>query len=143
MQEFKDLFERGSENVNFAQFFVGTSYLSDIYADAKLGMGVHNVTFEPGCRNNWHIHNSKSGGGELLLCVAGNGLYQEWGKPAVALRPGSVVHILPGVKHWHGAAADSWFSHIAIELPGEACSPEWLEPVSESEYLEADRAARA
>ena len=93
-----------------------------------------NVTFEPGCRNNWHIHHAVSGGGQILLCTAGEGWYQEEGKEAVSLVPGSVVVIPAGVKHWHGAKADSWFSHIAFEAPGEGCRNEWCEPVSDEEY---------
>ena len=95
------------------------------------------MTFEPGCRNNWHIHHAKSGGGQILICVAGRGFYQEWGKPAQELRPGDVVNIAPGVKHWHGAASESWFSHLALEVPGEETSNEWLEPVDDKEYLKA------
>lgn len=141
METYSDLFKRGEENVNYARFFTGTSYLKDFYADSERGFGVHNVTFEPGCRNNWHIHRAASGGGQLLLCVAGEGIYQEWGKHAVRLEPGSVVLIKPDVKHWHGAVKDNWFSHIAIELPGENCCPEWLEPVSDEDYLKADCSA--
>ena len=100
-------------------------------------VGIYNVTFEPGCRNNWHIHHAKSGGGQILVCVAGRGFYQEWGKPAQELRPGDVVNIPAGVKHWHGAAPDSWFSHLALEVPGEETSNEWLEPVDDEEYLTA------
>mgnify|MGYP000157148168 FL=1 len=95
------------------------------------------MTFEPGCRNNWHIHHAKSGGGQILVCVAGRGLYQEWGKPAQVLRPGDVVNIPAGVKHWHGAAPDSWFSHLAVEVPGEEACNEWLEPVVDEQYLKA------
>ena len=93
-----------------------------------------NVTFEPGCRNNWHIHHASKGGGQMLICVAGRGWYQEWGKKPQALRPGDVVNIPPEVKHWHGAAADSWFSHLALEVPGEGTSNEWLEAVTDGEY---------
>lgn len=100
-------------------------------------IGAPNVTFEPGCRNNWHVHHAKSGGGQILVCVAGRGFYQEWGKPAQELRPGDVVNIAPGVKHWHGAAPDSWFSHLALEVPGEETSNEWLEPVGDDAYLKA------
>ena len=100
-------------------------------------VGVYNVTFEPGCRNNWHIHHAKSGGGQILVCVAGRGFYQEWGKPAQELCPGDVVNIPAGVKHWHGAAPDSWFSHLAVEVPGEEASNEWLEPVDDEQYLKA------
>ena len=92
------------------------------------------MTFEPGCRNNWHIHRADQGGGQLLLCVAGRGYYQEWGKPARELRPGDVVNIPTGVKHWHGAAPDSWFSHLALEVPGVNCSNQWLEAVTDEAY---------
>ena len=93
-----------------------------------------NVTFEPGCRNNWHIHHAAKGGGQLLVCTAGEGWYQEEDKPAVSLTPGTVITIPANVKHWHGAKADSWFSHIAVEVPGKDCSNEWCEPVTDEEY---------
>ena len=86
------------------------------------------------CRNNWHIHEADKGGGQILICVAGRGYYQEWGKEPQELHPGDVVNIMPGVKHWHGAAPDSWFSHLAVEVPGENCRSQWCEPVSEEEY---------
>ena len=92
------------------------------------------MTFEPGCRNNWHIHHATEGGGQLLICAAGEGWYQEEGKEAVSLTPGTVITIPAGVKHWHGAKKDSWFSHVAIELPGKDCHNEWLEPVTDEEY---------
>ncbi|WP_296879963.1 cupin domain-containing protein, partial [Thomasclavelia sp.] len=95
-------------------------------------VGVANVTFEPGCRNNWHIHHK---GGQILLVTDGKGWYQEWGKPAQELKPGDVVNIAPEVKHWHGAAKDSWFAHIAIEVPAKDASNEWLEPVEDKDYL--------
>ena len=95
------------------------------------------MTFEPGCRNNWHIHHAKNGGGQILVCVAGRGYYQEWGKPAQELRPGDVVNIPAGVKHWHGAAPDSWFSHLAVEVPGDETSNEWLEAVDNTVYFKA------
>ena len=98
------------------------------------GVGIGNVTFEPGCRNNWHIHHAKKGGGQILLCTAGKGWYQEWGKPAQQLHPGDVVKIPAGVKHWHGAAKDSWFAHLSVEVPGEETSNEWLEPVDDQSY---------
>ena len=115
----------------YGQFFVGRSYLAPV---SKEQVPVFNVTFEPGCRNNWHIHRASAGGGQLLLCVGGRGWYQEWGKEAVEMTPGAVVNIPANVKHWHGAAADSWFSHLAIEVTGENASNEWLEPVSEEDY---------
>ena len=131
MEEIKDLFPRGGENTAFAQYFVGQSYLNMLTIE---GVVIGNVTFEPGCRNNWHIHYAKSGGGQILLCTAGRGWYQAWGEPARALRPGDVVVIPPEVKHWHGAAADSWFSHLAVEVPGEETKNEWCEPVSDGDY---------
>ena len=115
----------------YGQFFVGQSYLAPVSAEQ---VSVFNVTFEPGCRNNWHIHHAASGGGQLLICVGGRGWYQEWGKEAVKMTPGTVVNIPANVKHWHGAAADSWFSHLAIEVEGEETTNEWLEPVSEDDY---------
>lgn len=124
------IFEMGEKNP-FSQFFIGQSYLKMLTTQ---GVPVANVTFEPSCRNNWHIHHAKSGGGQLLLCTAGRGWYQEWGKPAQALQPGDVVLIPPEVKHWHGAAADSWFCHLAIEVPGEETANEWLEAVDDETY---------
>ena len=97
-------------------------------------LGCCGAGYAGGCRNNWHIHHAEKGGGQLLICVAGRGWYQEWGKPARALAAGDVVNIPAGVKHWHGAAADSWFSHLAMEIPGEGCRNEWLEPVSPEAY---------
>mgnify|MGYP005758733837 FL=1 len=125
------VFDIGEENSAFAQFFVGQSYLSMLTTE---GVPIGNVTFEPGCRNNWHIHHAKSGGGQILLCTAGRGYYQEWGKEAQELHPGDVVVIPAGVKHWHGAAPDSWFAHLAVEVPGEDTRNEWLEAVSDEEY---------
>ncbi len=125
------VFPIGAPNDAYAQYFVGQSYLAPLSGSQ---VGVFNVTFEPGCRNNWHIHHAKSGGGQILICVAGRGWYQEEGKPARALRPGDVVNIPAGVKHWHGAAADSWFSHLALEVPGEETKNEWCEPVSDAQY---------
>lgn len=101
---------------------------------------IANVTFEPGCRNFWHIHHAKSGGGQILICVRGRGWYQEWGKPARALKAGDVVNIPAGVKHWHGAASDSWFAHLAVEVPGVETRTEWCEPVSDAQYAEAEHA---
>ena len=125
------VFPIGSSNDAFAPYFVGRSYLQPLSTSQ---VGVYNVTFEPGCRNNWHIHHAEQGGGQILLCVAGRGWYQEWGKAAQALSPGDVVNIPVGVKHWHGAAADSWFSHLALEVPGKNCSNEWLEAVDDAAY---------
>ena len=124
-------FPIGQPNDAFAQYFVGQSYLAPISTEQ---VPVFNVTFEPGCRNNWHIHHASSDGGQMLIGVGGRGWYQEWGKEAVPILPGTVIHIPAGVKHWHGAAADSWFSHLAIEVKGEETSNEWLEPVSDEDY---------
>lgn len=95
------------------------------------------MTFEPGCRNNWHVHHATEGGGQTLICVGGRGFYQEWGKDAIEMMPGDVVNIPAGVKHWHGAAVDSWFAHLSIEVPGVDTSSEWLEPVSDKDYLKS------
>ena len=123
-------FPIGEENP-YGQFFVGQSYLASV---STAQIPVFNVTFEPGCRNNWHVHHASSGGGQMLICVGGRGWYQEWGKAPVEMTPGTVVNIPANVKHWHGAAADSWFSHLAIEVGGENCSNEWLEAVSDEDY---------
>ena len=128
--EIDPIFALGEENP-FGQYFVGQSYLKMLCTE---GVGIGNVTFEPGCRNNWHIHHAKKGGGQILLCTAGKGWYQEWGKPAQQLHPGDVVKIPAGVKHWHGAAKDSWFAHLSVEVPGEEASNEWLEPVDDQSY---------
>ena len=125
------VFPMGEKNTAFGKYFVGQSYLNML---TTRGVGIGNVTFEPGCRNNWHIHHAKSGGGQILLCTAGRGYYQEWGQPARELHPGDVVEIPPEVKHWHGAAPDSWFAHLAVEVPGEETSNEWCEPVDGAEY---------
>ena len=125
------IFPIGEPNDAYAQYFVGNSYLAQI-SDAQIPFA--NVTFEPGCRNNWHIHKATTGGGQMLVGVAGRGWYQEEGKPAVEILPGTVIHIPANVKHWHGAAADSWFAHLAFSIPGEKTENVWLEPVSESEY---------
>ena len=126
--EFQQVFPLGEKNDGYAQFFIGQSYISMLTTE---GVGIANVTFEPGCRNNWHIHHS---GGQILLCTAGRGYYQEWGKSARELKPGDVVSIPPEVKHWHGAAHDSWFSHLAVEVSSEDGSNEWLESVGDEEY---------
>ena len=125
------VFPIGAPNDGFAQYFSGKSYLAPI---STAQVGIFNVTFEPGCRNNWHIHRADKGGGQILLCVGGRGYYQEWGKPAIMMQPGDCINIPAGVKHWHGAAPDSWFSHLAIEAPGENCSNQWLEPVEDVQY---------
>ena len=125
------VFPIGEPNDAYAQYFSGKSYLKFL---SKEQVAMFNVTFEPKCRNNWHIHHAKSGGGQILVCVAGRGYYQEWGKEARELHPGDVVNIPQGVKHWHGAAKDSWFQHLAIEVPGEETSNEWCEPVDDAQY---------
>lgn len=125
------IFPIGEPNDAFAKYFVGKSYLAPI---SKEQVFISNVTFEPGCRNNWHIHKASKGGGQILICVAGRGYYQEWGKKAEILRPGDVVNVPAGVKHWHGAAPDSWFSHLAIEVPAENGLNEWLEVVDDKIY---------
>ena len=124
------IFPIGEPNDGFAQYFSGKSYLAPI---SKSQVGIFNVTFEPGCRNNWHIHHASKGGGQILICVAGKGYYQEWGKKAIEMKPGDCINIPVGVKHWHGAAPDCWFSHLAIEVPGENSSNEWLEPVKDEQ----------
>ncbi|MBD5542195.1 MAG: cupin domain-containing protein [Lachnospiraceae bacterium] len=129
--EYGTIFEKGNPNP-FGQYFTGNSYLAML--TQLEGVVVANVTFEPACRNNWHIHRGDKGGGQILLVTGGRGWYQEWGKEAQELHAGDVVAIPVGVKHWHGAAKDSWFAHVAIEVPGENTSNEWLEPVSDSDY---------
>lgn len=126
------LFPIGLPNDGFAQYFIGQSYISPV---SKEQAGIFNVTFEPGCRNNWHIHHADKGGGQILICIGGRGYYQEWGKDAVEMEPGDCINIPAGIKHWHGAAPDSWFSHLAIEVPGENSSNEWLEPVDDTQYI--------
>ena len=122
------IFPIGEPNDAFAQYFVGQSYLAPLSTNQ---IGIYNVTFEPKCRNNWHIHHADNGGGQILICVAGQGYYQQWGKPVQKLNAGDIVNIPANVKHWHGATNDSWFSHLSIEVPGENTSNEWLEPVEE------------
>ena len=128
------VFPIGEPNDDFAKYFIGQSYLAPLSTQQ---VGIYNVTFEPGCRNNWHIHEADKGGGQILICVAGRGYYQEWGKEPQELHPGDVVNIMPGVKHWHGAAPDSWFSHLAVEVPGDETSNEWLEAVDNTVYFKA------
>lgn len=125
------IFPIGEPNDAFAKYFVGQSYLAPI---SKEQVFIANVTFEPGCRNNWHIHKASKGGGQILVCVAGRGYYQEWGKEARKLYPGDIINIPANVKHWHGAAPDSWFSHLSIEVPAENGSNEWLEAVDDEIY---------
>ena len=130
-----NVFGQGEPNEGFAQYFSGASFLNVLNnSQEKGGIFTANVTFEPGCRNNWHIHRAAEGGGQILICTAGEGWYQEEGKAPVSLRPGMVVVIPPNVRHWHGAKADSWFSHIAFEAPGRELSNEWCEPVTDEEY---------
>ena len=129
-----NVFGKGAPNEGFAAYFSGASFLQPLTDPQKTALFLVNVTFEPGCRNNWHIHHAKSGGGQILICTAGEGWYQEEGKPPVSLAAGTVVTIPAEVKHWHGAKKDSWFSHIAMEVPGEECANEWCEPVNEDEY---------
>ena len=131
--EKQNVFGTGTPNTAYARYFIGESYLNPL-TKPEDGLHLLNVTFEPSCRNNWHIHHAKSGGGQILLCVDGEGWYQEDGKSAQSLHPGDVVVIPPEVKHWHGAKANSWFSHLAIECPGEETSNEWLEAVTEEQY---------
>ena len=129
------IFPIGEPNTAYARYFKGNSYLARVSGEQ---VSIANVTFEPGCRNNWHIHHATKGGGQMLIGVAGRGWYQEWGKPAQAILPGTVIHIPAGVKHWHGAADDSWFAHLAIEIAGENASNEWLEPVSDIDYTKVN-----
>ena len=115
----------------YGDYFVGQSYLAPVSTEQ---IPTYNVTFEPACRNNWHIHHAKSGGGQMLVCIGGRGYYQQYGKQARELRPGDIVNIPADVKHWHGAAKDSWFSHLALEIPGQDCSTEWCEAVADDDY---------
>lgn len=132
-----NVFGLGEPNEAFAEYFSGQSYIN-MLAKTDNGIVFMNVTFEPGCRNNWHIHKAKSGGGQVLICVSGYGYYQEEGKRVQKLSPGDIVVIPANVKHWHGARKDSWFSHIAVEVPGEETSNEWLKPVSDEDYNALD-----
>ena len=128
------VFPIGQPNDGFAQYFIGQSYLAPLSTQQ---VGIFNVTFEPGCRNNWHIHHADEGGGQILVCVGGRGYCQFEGEEAVEMKPGDVVNIPTGVKHWHGAAPDSWFSHLAVEVPGTNTSNEWLDPVTDEQYAAA------
>ena len=135
-EEFDKLntFGIGSPNDMFSQYFIGQSYLNPLNEMGESAVFVANVTFEPGCRNNWHVHKASEDGGQILICIAGEGWYQEEGKDPVSLTSGSVITIPPNVKHWHGAKADSWFSHIAVEVPGRNAENKWLEEVSDEYY---------
>ena len=126
----------GEPNTAYAKYFIGNSYLHKLTLDQVPAFG---VTFEPGCRNNWHIHHAKTGGGQILIVTAGEGYYQEWGKPARRIKKGDTVNIPANIKHWHGAAPDCWFQHIALEVPGTEQSTEWCEPVDEAAYAEATK----
>ncbi len=136
MNDFKQPFPLGVNNDAYAEYFTGQSYIALL---TKEGVFSANITFEPGCRNNWHIHHSKSGGGQILFCTAGTGWYQEKGKPAQLLKPGDVVNIPAGVNHWHGATKDSWFAHIALSVPAEGATTEWLDPVTDEQYSSLDK----
>ena len=127
------IFGLGEPNTAYAKYFVGKSYLKPL-TDPKHTVFAANVTFEPRSRNNWHIHKADKGGGQILLCVAGRGWYQEWGKPAQELREGDAITVPANVKHWHGATKDSWFSHVAVECPGVNVANEWLEEVADDVY---------
>lgn len=130
--EKQNIFGKGQLNDEFKKYFSGNSYLN--WLGSQSGVKLANVTFEPTVRNNWHTHLAKKGGGQILICTAGEGWYQEFGKEAQKLVPGNVIFIPANVKHWHGASKNSWFSHIAIEIPGEETSNRWEEPVTEEEY---------
>ena len=129
-----NVFGQGEPNVSFAKYFIGNSYLNPLTKKEESSLSLTNVTFEPGCRNNWHIHHATKDGGQILICTAGFGWYQEEGKDAISLEPGTVIVIRANVKQWHGAKKESWFRHIALEVPGEKTSNEWLEEVSDKEY---------
>ncbi len=129
-----NVFGTGIPNENYAKYFVGDSFLNFLLKPEEAPLVMANVTFEPACRNNWHIHHATSGGGQILICTAGEGWYQKEGEKAISLKEGSIAYIPTGVKHWHGAKEDSWFSHISVEIPGENTSNEWLEPVDDEYY---------
>lgn len=129
--DFDQIFPQGEKNDAFAEYFIGQSYLAPLTSGS---VPVSNVTFEPRCRNNWHIHHGTGGGDQILLCTAGSGWYQAAGEEPVSLEPGSVVRVPAGTEHWHGAKADSWFSHVAFITPGEDLRNEWLAPVTDEHY---------
>ena len=132
--ESENLFGTGAPNDAYAPYFTGRSFLNPLTEPGKSPVFLANVTIEPGCRNNWHIHHAKNGGGQMIICIAGRGYYQEEGKEAIEMKPGDCINIPAEVKHWHGAAPDSWFSHLAVEIPGEETANEWCEAVSDEEY---------
>ena len=125
------MFPIGKPNTAYAKYFIGQSYIAPV---STTQIKIYNVTFEPQCRNNWHIHHAKSGGGQMLIAVGGRGYYQEWGKEPIEMKAGDVINIPANIKHWHGAAPDSWFSHLAVEIDGVETSNEWLEEVSDVDY---------
>ena len=125
------IFPLGKLNQAMESCAAGRNYISSVSDDL---LKIDNITYEPGSRTSWHIHHADKHGGEVLICVAGRGFYQEWGKDAVEMKPGDCVNIPVGVKHWHGAAPDSWFSHLAVEVPGKDGTNEWLEPVTDGQY---------
>ncbi|MFV0288498.1 MAG: cupin domain-containing protein [Mycoplasmatales bacterium] len=129
-----NMFGTGVENIDYAKFFVGKSFLNALSDINKDSLFIANVTFEPGCRNNWHTHRAKTGGGQVLICTAGEGWYQAQGQEAIELKEGMTIVIPANVKHWHGAKKDSWFSHIAFGIPGEETANEWYEAVTDEEY---------
>lgn len=130
----ENIFGKGQENSGLSEYFTGKSYVNPLTKPGESTVALANVTFEPRCRNDWHIHHAKTGGGQILICTAGSGWYQEEGKEAVSLEPGMVIVIPPEVRHWHGAKADSWFSHIALSVPGTDTRNEWLEAVDDQTY---------
>lgn len=132
--EKENIFGLGTPNDAYSKYFIGNSYLNMLAKVDDANLSLCNVTFEPGCRNNWHIHHATRGGGQILVCIAGEGWYQEEGKEAISLTPGKVITIPANVKHWHGAKKDSWFSHIAVEVPGENTSNEWCNAVEDEDY---------
>ena len=132
--EIANVFGTGAPNDGFAKYFTGDSFLNPLTDFQNGEFPLFNVTFEPGCRNNWHIHHASGGGGQILICTAGEGWYQQEGKEVQELLPGTVIVIPANCKHWHGAKKDSWFSHISLEVPGEDTSNEWLEPVTDDVY---------
>lgn len=134
-----NVFGIGQPNTGFARYFIGNSYLNPLTDPKTYPLFAGNVSFEPGCRNNWHIHHADTGGGQLLICTAGSGWYQAEGEEARGLNPGDTVAIPANVKHWHGAKKDSWFAHIAVEVPGTNASTEWCEPVDDEQYSRLGR----